>query len=218
MAGTIPLADFVTLGQQLYVLMNPQNADVVIAEIPGFLASLEKCGLHRSRTAADVLTRIESIPLVRGSRLIGQVARLEFKAYLEPIFRTIYAEIGEQVAVAINVGVVSQQLRQLPTVLALTPTQTDLLNETITCIECGAYRAGIVLAWNMAYDYIRQWILDNHLPAFNGKLTTMYLRKDGKPIYDPINSYDDFCTGKPGERTVIDTCAMAHHFRTVAGQ
>jgi hypothetical protein len=37
MTGTIPLADFVTLGQQLHVLMNPQNVDVVIGEIPKFL-------------------------------------------------------------------------------------------------------------------------------------------------------------------------------------
>jgi hypothetical protein len=37
----------------------------------------------------------------------------------------------------------------------------------------------------------------------------MYLRKDGKPIYDPIATYDDFTTGKPGERTVIDTCYHA---------
>jgi hypothetical protein len=41
MAGTIPLTDFITLGQHLYVLMNPQNVDVVIAEIPGFIKCLK---------------------------------------------------------------------------------------------------------------------------------------------------------------------------------
>lgn len=39
MAGTLQLANFVTLGQQLYVLMNPQNADVVVEEIGKFRRS-----------------------------------------------------------------------------------------------------------------------------------------------------------------------------------
>ena len=147
-----------------------------------------------------------SIPYFLGSGLISGVWRLQLRGMLDPIWRTLYSEVGEQFVVSVNIGLVSQQLRQLPTALSLTATQTDLLNETVTCIECGAYRAGVVMGWNLAYDYIRQWVFDNHLAAFNSTLTTLYLRKDGKSIYDSIETYDDFTSGKPGERTVIDTC------------
>lgn len=209
MAGPVPLADFVTLGQHLYVLMNPANVDVLIGEIAGFTKKLESCGLHRTRTAADPLTRIHSIPYNTRTNLIDQVARLQIKAYLEPVWETLYSELGEQAAISINIGIVSQQLRRLSESISLTPIQRDLLNETVTCIECGAYRAGGVMGWNLAYDYIRQWIFDNHLQPFNDKLTSLYLRKDGKPLFEPIATYDVFFVGKPDERTVIDNCHAA---------
>jgi hypothetical protein len=80
MTGTIPLADFVTLGQQLYVLMNPQNVDVVIGEIPKFLKSLESCGLRRSRTAADALNDITSITYHRPTGLVFGPARAQIQS------------------------------------------------------------------------------------------------------------------------------------------
>jgi hypothetical protein len=212
MAGPLPLADFVTLGQHLYVLMNPQNAPVVEAEIPQFIKKLESCGLHRTRTAANALTRIEHIPAGGSAGVITHLAEAQLKAYLEPIWNTLYSELGEQVAIAVNIGVVSQQLRQLPASLTLTTTQTDLLNETVNCIECGAYRAGAVMGWNLAYDYIRQWVFGKHLAPFNEKLTTHYLRKDSTPVFERITTYDDFFSGKPDERTVIDTCYLASLF------
>jgi hypothetical protein len=205
MAGTFQLANFVTLGQQLYVLMNPQNANVVAEEIGKFRQSVKACGLHRTDTAADSLSQISSIPFdFRG--LISETARLQMKAYMEPIYRTLYAEVNEQVAVAVNIGIVSQQLRQLPINRSLTPTQIDLVTETVTCIECGAYRAGMVCGWNLAYDIIRQWIFDNHLTQFNAALLANYTRKGGVPLFDPITDYEDFFSGKPDERTVLDTC------------
>jgi len=41
------------------------------------------------------------------------------------------------------------------------------------------------------------------------RLTTLYLRKDGKPQFDPIVDYEDFLGGRPDERAVIDTCYAA---------
>jgi hypothetical protein len=212
MAGTIPLAEFVTLGQELYALMNPQNVDVVIGEIEKFRASLRKCGLPRTSTAAETLAQVQSIRYSLRSGLISDADRALLQGILGPIWRTLYAEIGEQFVVSVNIGVVSQQLRQLPTSLTLTQTQTDLVNETVTCIECGAYRAGAVIGWNLAYDVIRQWVFDKHLEPFNAAFTTFYVSKDGKPQYEPIVDYSDFFSGKPGERTMIDTCFHASLF------
>jgi hypothetical protein len=209
MAGVVPLADFVTLGQQLYILMNPLNVDVVLGEIPKFRESLRKCGLHRTSIAADTLGQIAALQYFRVTGIVSDGARHQLQAMLDPITRTLYNELAEQNAISVNVGIVSQQLRQLPSKLILTATQSDLLNETVTCIECGAYRAGVVMGWNLAYDYIRQWVYDKHLTPFNDVLTTVYMR-NGSQMYEPIVDYGDFLTGKLGERVFIDTCHRAN--------
>lgn len=210
--SSVQLTEFITLGQRLYVLMNPGHVDVVVTEISRFVESLESCALTRSLAAADPLLSISSVPYSRRSGNVGCVAATQLRSYLEPIHRTIYAEAGEQHAIAVNIGVVSQELRQLPNDLTLTSTQQDLVSETVTCIECGAYRSGVVMAWNLAYDFIRQWIYDNHLAEFNNDLTTFYVRRNGGPIFSAITDYDDFCSGKPDERTVIDTGCRASLF------
>lgn len=214
MTATLPLDEFVTLGQRLYVLMNPSNVNVVATEIVGFLESLDTCGLRRSRTAAEPLSTISSIPYSTRTGNVNEVARIQLRAYLDPIHRTLYSELSELRAIAVDSRLVSQELRKLSTDTHLTDIQSALLQETITCIECGAYRAGVVMGWNLAYDYIRQWIFDGHLTEFNAELTTRYLRKNGTACYDAIMNYDDFCTGNPDERTVIDTC----HFASLIGE
>ena len=212
MAGPVPLAEFVTLGQHLYVLMNPQNVDIVMAEIPGFIKRLESCGLHRTRVAADVLTRMSSIPYDRRTGLVGPTARTELKAYLEPIFQSLYTELAEQNAISINVGIVSQRLRQLPTIVTLTTTQSALLNETVNCVECGAYRAAQLWVGTLLLTTYANGCMTTIYARFNDKLTTHYLRKDGSPVFESIKEYDDFFTGKPDERTVIDACHLASLF------
>ena len=68
------------------------------------------------------------------------------------------------------------------------------------------------MGWNLAYDYIRQWVFNNHLAAFNASLTTEYTRRSGNPVYSAISEYSDFFSGTPSERTVIDTCELANIF------
>ena len=90
MAEQVALTKFITLGQQLYVLMNPQNVDVLICGIDGFLRTLDDCRLPRTRVAAEPLTSITSIPCGTRTGRVGTVAAKEMKAYMEPIFQTLY--------------------------------------------------------------------------------------------------------------------------------
>lgn len=209
MATPIPLSAFVTLGQRLYVLTNPLNVNVVVEEIPKFIESLDECGLPRTRAATNTLNSIASVPYSRRTGLVTGLASSQLRAYMEPVFQTMYAELDEQHVAAVNTGAVSQELRDLHTTLSLNDTQQALLNETTRCIESAAYRAGAVMGWNLAYDFIRQWVFDHHLAAFNAALTTNYLRRNGNAVYGAINDYSDFFSGKPDERTVIDTCHLA---------
>lgn len=97
---------------------------------------------------------------------------------------------------------VSDKLRALPTKLMMTPNQQHLLDESIRCIECEAYRAGAVMGWNLAYDYIRQWVFNNRLADFNGSLIILFPRRL------PIADYSDwFSKDSPSEREFLDVCS-----------
>jgi len=63
---------------------------------------------------------------------------------------------------------VAKLLRELP---AKVPgvAERAFLYEAIKCFEAGAYRAAIVMSWNLAYDHLLLWVLKNHLPAFNAE-------------------------------------------------
>jgi hypothetical protein len=206
----IPLTEFVSLGQRLCLLLNPQATDVqtIADEISGFMRSLTACGLRRTYVAAEPLDTIARIPGVRSGRPTP-IAAAQLRAYMEPVRSTLYSEAGEIQLAAINTGVVSKELRDLPSRLKLNDTQSHLLQEAILCLESGAYRAASVMAWNLAYDYVRQWVFDNRLSAFNQVLTKRYLDRNGQPVFVAVGNYQDFFAGKPDERTVIETCYIA---------
>lgn len=63
------------------------------------------------------------------------------------------------------------------------PHQKTFLEEAIACFEHGAYRAAIVMAWNLAFHHTCAYIFSGHLTAFNEQLTKAYPKKKtiGKP-------------------------------------
>jgi hypothetical protein len=64
------------------------------------------------------------------------------------------------------------------------------LAETLTCYRNGAYRAAIVMAWNLAYDHLLRWILDDagRLAAFNAGIP----RRNRTKAHVTIAGRDDF--------------------------
>jgi hypothetical protein len=64
-------------------------------------------------------------------------------------------------------------------------------------LEAGANRAAVVTGWNLAYDVIRQWVFDNHLPAFNAALAKHVDQKSGNSVYKPITDYGLFFGESP---------------------
>jgi hypothetical protein len=208
MQSRILVAQLVSLGQNLWFLLNPQDADVHVYfnGIREFTELLTACDLPHTRQAANILANIHTI---RGTQAIDQTELPYFQALMETIRDTLFAEAGQTQLIAVKSGAVSQLLRALPTVRAINDTQQRLLEETILCLEAGANRAAVVMGWNLAYDVIRQWAFDNHLSAFNAALAKHVDHKSGNPVYKPITHYDDFFSGKPGEHTVIDTCFEA---------
>lgn len=53
------------------------------------------------------------------------------------------------------------------------------LTEALTCYRHQAFRAAIVMTWNLAYDHLLNWIMAKHLAAFNGAIGRRYPKKAG---------------------------------------
>lgn len=77
--------------------------------------------------------------------------------------------------------------------------QRTYLNEALLCFRHQAFRAAIVMTWNVAYDHLVTTIAARHLPAFNQQMSTMY---GGKK--KAVASRDDFQRLKESE--VIEVC------------
>ncbi|MBD2539810.1 hypothetical protein [Coleofasciculus sp. FACHB-SPT36] len=77
------------------------------------------------------------------------------------------------------------------------------LQEAIACFRCGAFRAAIVMSWNLAFDHLCNYVLKLHLTAFNMQLPIKYPKRH----ITPIATRDDFSELK--EFDVIEICKSA---------
>jgi hypothetical protein len=73
---------------------------------------------------------------------------------------------------------VSRALKDLPFKLPSLAEQTFLI-EVVNCYQARAFRAAIVMAWNLAVHHIESWLLADptRLAAFNASLNSKYPRK-----------------------------------------
>lgn len=81
-----------------------------------------------------------------------------------------------------SVAVVST-LKELPDTLS-SEFEKEYLREALACFQCGAFRAAIVMTWNMAYDHLCCVIMDKHLSDFNQQLPITFSKKNVKAIVD----------------------------------
>jgi hypothetical protein len=76
------------------------------------------------------------------------------------------------------------------------------LEEALTCFKAPAFRASIVMCWNLAYDHLCTHILNNRLADFNAKAAAMSIRKT-------IASREDFYDLM--ESGVLEVCRAARY-------
>lgn len=208
MSRRIPLADFITLGEHLWFLQNPQQTTVqtYFDQIAAFAQALTDCDFPTTRAAAEKLSSTIQIFTFHRTHIITNFEAEKLRAMVETIKGVLYREAGEIEISAIRKGAVSQNLRNLDSRAAFNDVQKHLLAETILCIEAGANRAAVVMGWNLAYDHIRQWVFDNRITDFNLALAKRLSTRNQQPLYQPIKHYSDFFQASPSERTVIEIC------------
>lgn len=83
--------------------------------------------------------------------------------------------------------------------------EKNFLAEAVKCYRVEAYRACVIMTWNLAYSHLLQWILNDttRLTNFNLTIPKRYPKKP--PIY--ISAYDHFEELKESE--VIEVCNTA---------
>lgn len=83
---------------------------------------------------------------------------------------------------------VSQDLRQLLDHVK-NPIENEFFKEAINCFEISAYRASIVMVWNLTLDHLYEYVLKNELANFNAALAK---NTDKKVKITSVSSKDDF--------------------------
>jgi hypothetical protein len=82
---------------------------------------------------------------------------------------------------------VSTLLRELPARLPNLVERT-YLDEALACFNAGAFRASIVMCWNLAYDHLCEFVLSKHLSGFNTQLPKSFPKAD----ISAVGKKDDF--------------------------
>jgi hypothetical protein len=207
MGATHSASDFVTLGEILHALQNPQvcSPNLYAKEVGKFFSLLERTGLS-SRRMAESLAGI-SIPGDR-SGMVSAVASLELSSRVHPIATRLYEETNQRSFIESDPNV-APKLVSLSSELGrpLEAHQEALRADTETCLRARLYRPAIVTAWGLCIDLVRHWIYSHaqRLADFNallGQRTANHRR--GSRL---IHRYDDFFS--ESDSFILEICRDA---------
>jgi hypothetical protein len=95
-------------------------------------------------------------------------------------------------------------LAKLPSHISNT-TERVFLEETLVCFRHKAFRAAIVMCWNLAFDHLRSYMLSYHLPAFNAQFPKVSPKKRLPAGVARVEDFDEF-----KESEVLEICRGAN--------
>lgn len=123
------------------------------------LACYDKLSLQRPGNLALVLGRLtQSSPpqLLRG--------KLGYKLESRQI-----DDMDQKYGEAVLSVELKAALSELPGRIEL-ETERRYLQEALLCLRAGAFRAAIVMTWNLAFDHLEELVIQKHLDDFNGAI------------------------------------------------
>lgn len=101
---------------------------------------------------------------------------------------------------------VSALLKGLPKAIPSVE-ERDFFEETLTCYKYGAFRATVVMMWNLGYSHFCDWILKNHKDAFNTQWPIRFPEQNKKAKVKAVSTIDHFAELKESE--VIEVARSA---------
>jgi len=102
---------------------------------------------------------------------------------------------------------ISSLLAGLPAKLP-TFAESTYLEEALTCYHNNAFRAAIVMTWNLAYAHLCDHVVKNRLPEFNARWQQDY-KGDHKNRVRAITVVTDFADEELNEYKVLKICLDA---------
>ncbi|PJG50198.1 hypothetical protein CVM73_37735 [Bradyrhizobium forestalis] len=123
--------------------------------------------------------------------------------------RAVRIELDKKYGLHPSIQAVSKLLADLPDQVP-DLAEKVFLSEAIDCYRVRAYRACIVMTWNLAFDHLLNWILKdpNRLAGFNAAIPVKF-QKTPKKASIVIKSYDDFADDLK-EFEIIELCKNAN--------
>jgi len=85
--------------------------------------------------------------------------------------------------------------------------EREFLKEALICYRYGAFRAAIVMCWNLSFDHLLHFVLKQHLSAFNDQWPKNFPKQNQKARVQQIATRDDFSELKESE--VLTICKGA---------
>ena len=119
--------------------------------------------------------------------------------------RSIRTELDNKYGIHPSIQAVSKLLTDLPDKVP-DVAEKVFLSEAIDCYRVRAYRACIVMTWNLAFDHLLRWILKDpvRLAAFNAAIPKKYPKRASVVM----KGYDDFAD-EFKEFEIIEVCNTA---------
>jgi hypothetical protein len=136
--------------------------------------------------------------LVKSKQLLKNASGYRLENKVREEFDAKYGQRPAAVAV-------TALLRDLPSKVP-DLSERDYLDETLKCFTAGAFRASVVMCWNLAYDHLCQYVLADfaRLAAFNSQFPKSFPKVD----FSPVAKRDHFTVLK--ESWVSQVCKSAN--------
>lgn len=195
----------------------------LVDSIPGFAAwshadriRLFAWFLHTYRPKpyfheADIRTLYDDLNLGRPSNITSYLKSMVNSQAREMLRSKEGYRLGKEVRDAFDAKY-GQRQRTVQVTTLLSDLQTrvpdlagrEYLDEALVCFQNGAFRAAIVMTWNLGYDHLCQYILKRKLREFNSQLPKSFPRAD----ILAVGKRDDFSELK--ESQVLQVCRSAN--------
>jgi len=160
-------------------------------------AAIRDCFKEAHEVAPDVSVYLPRMAAKRPAELLREKGGYRLEGSIK---RALDAKYGEHQTVV----TVTKLLSDLPSKVPDTA-EKDFLLEALKCYRASAFRASIVMTWNLAFDHLLRWIIaDTKRSAeFSASIATAYPKKK----LQNLTRLEDFEEFKEAE--VIEICRVS---------
>jgi hypothetical protein len=175
-----------------WFLHDQHNVDIVDN------ASIRECFKEISATDPNVARELPRMADKKPPDLIRVRGGYKLEGSLR---RALNAKYGLLPSTVIVTALLSDLPNKIPEL-----SERAFLSEAIDCYKIKAYRAAIVMSWNLAFDHLLHWIAKDQkrLQDFNAAITKRFPAMKGQTI-SSISDFEEF-----KESEVIEVCRTAN--------